>query len=248
MNLSRKALFAIEGIEVLACAAGGRMMRMLLLEDTEDVALAIAESFARRGDAVDHVITVADAVASLAVQDYDIVILDIQLPDGEGTQVLRHLRQSGRAVPVLMLTARSEVEMRIKTLDLGADDYMIKPFDLGELHARVRALARRGSVPRDTIMSYGDICFDPATLILTIAGHPVTLTRREYSLLDILLANRGRVVGKDHIFERMFSFNDDDVGMNTVETYVARLRRKLEGSSVSIRTLRGLGYQMVTHE
>ena len=126
-------------------------MRILLLEDTEDVAAAIAESFARRGDAVDHVATIADAVASLAVQDYDIAILDIQLPDGEGIQVLRHLRQSGRAVPVLMLTARAEIEMRIKTLDLGADDYMVKPFDLGELHARVRALGRRGAVARDAI-------------------------------------------------------------------------------------------------
>jgi DNA-binding response OmpR family regulator len=220
-------------------------MRILLLEDTEDVAAAIAESFARRGDAVDHVATIADAVASLAVQDYDIAILDIQLPDGEGIQVLRHLRQSGRAVPVLMLTARAEIEMRIKTLDLGADDYMVKPFDLGELHARVRALGRRGAVARDAIMTYGDLTYDPASHALIVAGQTVILTRREYSLLDILLANRGRVVGKDHIFERMFSFKDEDVGMNTVETYVARLRRKLDGSSVSIRTLRGLGYQMV---
>ena len=94
-------------------------------------------------------------------------------------------------------------------------------------------------------MTYGDLTYDPASHALTVAGQTVILTRREYSLLDILLANRGRVVGKDHIFERMFSFKDEDVGMNTVETYVARLRRKLDGSSVSIRTLRGLGYQMV---
>ncbi|MEO8242466.1 MAG: response regulator transcription factor [bacterium] len=220
-------------------------MRMLLVEDTEDVAAAVAESFARRGDAVDCVDTVADAVASLAVQDYDIAILDIELPDGEGTEVLRQLRKSGRAVPVLMLTARGKVEARISALDQGADDYMVKPFDLGELHARVRALARRTVPERAGVISYGDITFDPAARELTVSGVPVTLTRREYSLLEVLLVNRGRVVAKDHIFERMFAFNDAEVGLNTIETYVARLRRKIGDSRVSIRTLRGLGYQLV---
>ncbi|MBI1170112.1 response regulator [bacterium] len=220
-------------------------MRMLLVEDTEDVAAAVVESFARRGDAVDHVGTVADAVASLAVLEYDITILDIQLPDGEGTEILRILRQTGRAVPVLMLTARGEVDARIAALDQGADDYMVKPFDLGELHARVRALVRRNGTERAGIIAYGDITFDPAARELTVAGQPVTLTRREYSLLEVLLTNRGRVVAKDHIHDRMFSFNDEEVGLNSIETYVARLRRKIEGSHVTIRTLRGLGYQLV---
>lgn len=221
-------------------------MRMLLVEDTEDVATAVVESFGRRGDAVDCVGTVTDALASLAAQDYDIAILDIQLPDGEGTEVLRGLRRAGRAVPVLMLTARSEVEFRIATLDLGADDYMVKPFDLGELHARVRALVRRSGSERTSAMSYGDITYDSASQELTVAGKPVALTRREYSLIEILLSNRGRIVAKDHIHARMFSFNEEEVGLNTIETYVARLRRKIEGSCVTIRTLRGLGYQMVT--
>jgi two-component system response regulator TctD len=216
-----------------------------LVEDTEDVAAAVVESFARRGDAVDCAGSVADAVASLAVQDYDIVILDIQLPDGEGTEVLRNMRQSGRAVPVLMLTARGEVAARIAALDQGADDYMVKPFDLGELQARVRALARRTVPERGAQISYGDITFDPAARELTVAGVQVALTRREYSLLEVLLVNRGRVVAKDHIHERMFAFNDEDVGLNTIETYIARLRRKIEGSRVTIRTLRGLGYQLV---
>ncbi|MGV8984825.1 MAG: response regulator transcription factor [Cypionkella sp.] len=220
-------------------------MRMLLVEDTEDVAAAVVESFARRGDAVDLVGTVADAVASLAVQDYDIAILDVQLPDGEGTEVLRALRQAGRTVPVLMLTARGEIEARIAALDQGADDYMVKPFDLGELHARVRALVRRTGAERAGVISYSDITFDPAARELTVAGQPVALTRREYSLLEVLLTNRGRVVAKDHIHERMFSFNDEEVGLNSIETYVARLRRKIEGSRVTIRTLRGLGYQLV---
>jgi DNA-binding response OmpR family regulator len=223
-------------------------MRMLLVEDTEDLAIAIAESFARRGDAVDCAGTLADALAALRVQDYDIAILDIQLPDGEGTTLLRTLRQEGHSLPILMLTARGEVEMRIKTLDQGADDYMVKPFELGELHARVRALARRGHSVREVIQTYGDLRFDAARRELTAAGAPIALTRREYSLLEVLLSNAGRVVTKEHIYERMFSFNDEDVGMNTVETYVARLRRKICKSQVSIRTLRGLGYQMTTHE
>ncbi len=221
-------------------------MRMLLVEDTEDVAAAVVESFGRRGDAVDCVGTVADAVASLAVQEYDIAIVDIELPDGEGTQVLQVLRQSGCAVPVLMLTARGEVASRIAALDQGADDYMVKPFDLGELHARVRALVRRTVPERAVLITFSDITFDPTTRGLTVAGQPVALTRREYSLLEVLLMNRGRVVAKEHIHDRMFSFNDEEVGLNSIETYVARLRRKIDGSRVTIRTLRGLGYQMVS--
>lgn len=222
-------------------------MRLLLVEDTEDVAAAVVESFARRGDAVDCAGTVADADALLAVQDYDLAILDVQLPDGEGTDVLRAIRRAGRAMPVLMLTARGEVEARIAALDSGADDYIVKPFDLGELHARVRALARRTTSERGGTISYGDITFDPTSFELTVAGAPVMLTRREFSLLEVLMNNRGRVVGKDRIHDRMFSFSEEDVGLNSVETYVARLRRKLEGSRVAIRTLRGLGYQLVVN-
>jgi DNA-binding response OmpR family regulator len=118
-------------------------MRLLLVEDTEDVAEAVVASFARRGDAVDHVATVEDARDSIAVQDYDVAILDIGLPDGRGTEVLKALRAAGKATPVLMLTARSEVDDRVSALDGGADDYLVKPFDLRELQARVRALARR---------------------------------------------------------------------------------------------------------
>ncbi len=223
-------------------------MRMLLVEDTEDVATAVVESFGRRGDAVDCVGTVADALASLDVQSYDIAILDIQLPDGMGTDVLRAMRKAGRAIPVLMLTARGEVETRIATLDQGADDYMVKPFDLGELHARVRALVRRNGPELTASIACGDIIYDCAACELTVAGQSVTLTRREYSLLEILLTNRGRVVTKEHIHARMFSFNEEDVGLNTIETYIARLRRKIEGSRVSIRTLRGLGYQLVADD
>ncbi|TPE52457.1 response regulator transcription factor [Amaricoccus solimangrovi] len=220
-------------------------MRVLLLEDALDVAEAVEASFSRRGDAVDHAARVADALELIAVQDYDVAILDVGLPDGSGTDVLAALRAAASPTFVLMLTARSKVDDRVSALDEGADDYLVKPFDLRELHARVRALTRRAGESRAALIEFGDIVFDPAQCALSVQGVPVTLTRREFSLLEIMLANRGRVIPKERILDRMFSFNEEEVGVNAVETYVARLRRKLEGSSVSIRTLRGLGYQLV---
>ncbi len=136
-------------------------MRLLLVEDTEDVAEAIVLSFARRGDAVDHVTTVAQAADNIAVQEYDAVILDIALPDGSGTDVLRAIRAARLTTPVLMLTARSDVEDRIAALDGGADDYVVKPFDLRELGARVRALARRMTPERAGVIVFADLTFDP---------------------------------------------------------------------------------------
>lgn len=223
-------------------------MRLLLVEDTQDVADAVVASFVRRGDAIDHADCVRVARDSLAVQDYDVVILDINLPDGSGTEVLRGIRQSGSVTPVLMLTARGDVEDRVAALDIGADDYLVKPFDLRELEARVRALTRRSGPERAGLVEYGDLVFDPAGQTVTLSGAPLDLTRREVNLLETLLANRGRVVAKERIFERMFGFNDEEVGLNAVEIHVARLRRKLGGSRVAIRTLRGLGYQLLVDD
>lgn len=220
-------------------------MRILLLEDAMDVAEAIVGAFARRGDAVDHAATLADALDCIAVQDYDIAILDIGLPDGSGRDALAALRSARKATHVLMLTARAEVDDRISALDRGADDYLVKPFDLRELEARVRALVRRSSPDRGGLIEFQDLVFDPASCTLEIGGAPVALTRREFSLLEIMLVNRGRVIPKERILEQMYAFEDEQVGVNTVELYVARLRRKLEPSRVAIRTLRGLGYQLV---
>jgi two-component system response regulator TctD len=220
-------------------------MRLLLVEDAEDVAEAIAASFARRGDAVDHAATVAAAAEMLAVQDYDACILDLTLPDGSGLGLLKDIRAGRDATPVLILTARSTIEDRVSALDDGADDYLVKPFDLRELHARVRALARRKAGEGAGVIEYGDIVFDPSGCALSVHGTQVPLTRREFSLLEVMMANRGRVIAKERIFDKMFSFNEEEVGLNAVEIYVARVRRKLEGSRVSIRTLRGLGYQLV---
>jgi len=221
-------------------------VRILLVEDTMDVAEAVVVSFRRRGDAIDHAATVEAAQDSLAVQEYDVAILDIGLPDGSGTDVLRTLRAAHKATPVLMLTARSHIDDRVAALDGGADDYLVKPFDLRELEARVRALARRTGTDRAGTIAFGDLVFDPAGNIVEVAGQPLSLTRREMSLLEVMLSDRGRVIPKQRILERMFSFDDDEVGLNTVELYIARLRRKLSGSGVAIKTLRGLGYQLVT--
>lgn len=223
-------------------------MRLLLVEDTEDVADAIVASFQRRGDAIDHVASVEDAEDALAVQDYDVVVLDIGLPDGSGLDLLKSARSSGSRAPILMLTARSDVDDRVTALDKGADDYLVKPFDLRELHARVRAMLRRQDPDRSGIIKFGDIIFDPSGLTVEIVGEPISLTRREFSVLEILLANRERVVPKQKLFERMFSFGDEEVNVNAVELYVGRLRKKLAASRVSIKTLRGLGYQLVDGE
>ncbi len=220
-------------------------MRLLLVEDTEDVADAIVASFARRGDAVDHVMSVDEGKSAIAVQDYDVMILDIGLPDGSGTEILRFARDRGSRAPILMLTARAEIDDRVSALDMGADDYLVKPFDLRELQARVRAMLRRRDETRAGRIAFGDISFDPAGMRLEIGGREVALTRREFSLLEILLASRGRVVPKEQIHARMFAFNEEGVGVNAVELYIARLRKKLASSQVAIRTLRGLGYQLV---
>lgn len=230
----------------------GAAMRLLLVEDTEDVAEAIVASFQRRGDAIDCVGSVSTARDALAVNDYDVVILDINLPDGCGTEILRDLRRSRaarrRATPVLMLTARMAVEDRVDALDTGADDYLVKPFDLRELQARVRALGRRAGPDRSGVIEFGRLSVDPAGQVAACDGAPIALTRREYSLLEALMANRTRIMPKERLFERMFSMDEEEVGLNAIETYVARLRRKLEGSGVVIRTLRGLGYQLTLEE
>lgn len=225
-----------------------RGVRLLLVEDTEDVANAIVSSFGRHGHAVDHALTRAEAEDALAVQDYDLVILDIQLPDGSGMDVLRDLRGRKVATPVLMLTARLDVEDRVEALDIGADDYLMKPFDLRELEARVRALVRRNTGSSSGVLEYGDLTVDPAGRSASITGTALSLTRREFSLLEILVTNRGRVMPKESLYEKIFAFDAEDVGLNAIELYVGRLRRKLDTSRVSIRTLRGLGYQLVADE
>ncbi len=223
-------------------------MRILLVEDTADVADAIGRSLDRHGHAVDYAATRRGAEDALAVGAYDVIVLDWNLPDGSGVDVLSALRASGSKTPVLILTARLAIDDRVNALDLGADDYLTKPFDLRELEARVRALMRRTSGDRGGVVRYGALALDPASRSVTVNEKPLELTRREFSLLEALLANRERVMEKQRLFDRLFGFEDEDVGLNAIELYVGRVRRKLAGSGVSIKTLRGLGYQLLLDE
>ncbi|EAR51302.1 two-component system, regulatory protein [Oceanicola granulosus HTCC2516] len=218
-------------------------MRILIVEDSEDVAAAITAALGRAGMACDRAAGAREAQDYLAAETYDVVVLDIHLPDGDGRTILSDLRRAGSRTPVLMLTAELEVSSRVNALDAGADDYLVKPFDLRELEARVRVLGRRGDSAGSARISVGDLEFDQAARTVRIAGAAVALTRREVSLLGLLVARRDRIIAKEQILERLFSM-DEDVGLNTVELYVARLRKKLAASSVSIVTHRGLGYQL----
>jgi two-component system, OmpR family, response regulator TctD len=219
-------------------------MRILLVEDTLDVGEAIVARFERIGHTVDWEKdgSVADEV--LEVQAYDLLILDVNLPVLDGFTILKRLRQRKTKTPVLVLTARSQVDDRVDALDLGADDYLVKPFDYRELEARARALLRRSAGESTNQLVCGQVTIDRGSRAVAINGIPVDLTRRELTLLEILAARPGRIFGKDELVDQLFGF-DDEPSANAVEQYVARLRKKLAGSGAEIRTLRGLGYQIV---
>ncbi|MWB76593.1 response regulator [Pseudooceanicola sp. 216_PA32_1] len=219
-------------------------MRLLLVEDTADLAEAVAIRLGRSGIACDTAGSVAEAQAHLAVQAYDVILLDIDLPDGTGTGLLRKLRAGGLRTPVLMLTALFSVDDRVTALNLGADDYLVKPFDQRELEARIRALYRREQSQKGEEIRLGVLALDPAAQTVTLDGAALQMTRREMTLLELLMRNPGRVMSKERLFEGLYSFDDADVGLNAVELYIARLRKKLSGSGVRIETQRGLGYRL----
>lgn len=219
-------------------------MRILVVEDVVDVGEAIVASLERIGHTVDWQRNGSEADALLAAQDYDLVVLDVMLPEMDGFSVLKRLRQRRKATPVLVLTARSLVEDRVSALDLGADDYLVKPFDFRELEARVRALLRRKAGSATNVLEAGGIVLDQAGRHATLHGKPLELTRRELTLLEILVGRPGRVFGKDELMDQLFGF-EDEPSENAVEQYIGRLRRKIAGASAEIRTLRGLGYQLV---
>ncbi|NRP88491.1 Transcriptional regulatory protein QseB [Ensifer adhaerens] len=219
-------------------------MRVLIVEDTEDIAKAISIRLENAGHAVDLEANGADAIDLLNVQTYDLVILDLTLPGCDGLDVLRNIRSRRVKTPVLVLTARSEVNEKISALDLGADDYLTKPFDYGELEARARALMRRNDGLPDNSISFGPLVLDRKARVAAVDGEPLSLTRRELTVLEILASRPERIFSKEELVDQLFNF-DQDPSSNAVEQFVARVRRKLSGSSVEIRTLRGLGYQIV---
>lgn len=214
-------------------------MRLLLVEDTDDLAQTVLRFLRAEGHAVDHAPDAATAEAALAVADYACVILDLGLPDRSGLEVLKARRRAGDRTPVLIATARDQISDRIAGLDAGADDYVVKPFDLGELSARIRAHARRGQGLPETRLSVAGLEVDRAAARVRRDGAEIRLTAREWALFDALLGARGRVLSKSVLEDVLGSF-DAIIEGNAVEVYVSRLRGKL-GHGV-IETRRGQGY------
>ncbi|MEJ5990933.1 response regulator transcription factor [Ramlibacter sp. PS3R-8] len=217
-------------------------MRILLVEDDKVLADALSRVLVQSAHAVDSVSTGEEADQALAVTGYDLAILDIGLPGLSGLDVLQRIRARKMTLPVLMLTAFDTLEDRVRGLDLGADDYLAKPFDLPELEARVRALLRRGtnSTP---YLDHGLLRFDTVGRRVFYDRKPLDLSPRELAVLELLLMREGRVVSKEQMVNHLYGWGDE-VGANAIEVYVYRLRKKLEPLGCEIRTVRGMGYLM----
>ncbi|MCE9570218.1 MAG: response regulator [Rhodocyclales bacterium] len=214
-------------------------MRILLVEDDALLGDALQAGLKQAGHAVDWTRDGVSAETALATEEYAAVVLDLGLPRKDGLDVLRNLRARKRALPVLILTARDTVEDRIRGLDAGADDYLVKPFDLGELNARLRALLRRAGGRPAPVLAASGITLDPASRIVEYRGKPVELSSKEYALLQALMQQPGRALSRAQLEQHLYAWGDE-IGSNTVEVYIHHLRRKLDAEA--IRTLRGIGY------
>lgn len=216
-------------------------MRILVVEDDPVLANGLKVGLGLAGATVDLAETCADARAALETTAYDAVVLDVMLPDGSGLSVLQAMRSGKDRTPVLLLTALDEVPDRIAGLDTGADDYLGKPFDLDELAARVRAVARRGTGRAEPCLSAGGIVLDPSQLAATVGGTPVNLSRREFSVLSALMERPGTIRSKSEIEDRLYGWQEE-VESNAIEVHIHNLRAKVGRDA--IETVRGLGYRM----
>jgi len=217
-------------------------MRLLLVEDDPMIGENVRDGLAQEGHAVDWVRDGAAAEAAIAAEPYGAVLLDLGLPRRDGVEVLRGVRAARNDVPVLVITARDAVSDRVRGLDAGADDYLVKPFDLDELSARVRALARRAAGRSSARIEHGPICVDPAKREVRVHGRRVALSPREYALLEALLERPGAVLSRGQLEERLYGWGEE-VGSNAVEVHIHNLRRKL-GAGELIRNERGVGYSI----
>jgi len=218
-------------------------VRLLVVEDEARIAELLRCALARAGFVADTVATCADARATLAVSPYDAAILDLGLPDGDGLALIREARRSGNAIPILVLTARDAVEDRVNGLDVGADDYLIKPFAMTELIARTKALLRRPGGALGTLLKAGNIGFDTIGRDVSVAEVPLSLPRRETAILEHLMRRLGRVVPKTVLEEKLYGM-DDELESNAIPVHVHHLRHKLVegGATAEIHTVRGVGY------
>lgn len=222
---------------------GDPLSRILLVEDDEPLARGIVALLRDGGAAVDHVATGAAALEVLPLEPYSLVILDIGLPDQSGFDVLATLRRRGQKTPVLILTARDALQDRVRGLDIGADDYLLKPFEPAELEARVRALVRRSLGDPSPVVTVGTLSLDRSSGAVTVNDRPIALRRREAAVLGCLVAHAGKVVAKERLAAEVFDY-DDVVAPNALELYVGRLRKKLQPDGPQIKTLWGLGYML----
>jgi two-component system, OmpR family, response regulator len=220
-------------------------MHILVVEDDSVLADALTHSLRKVGYAVDCLGAGDQADHALATGEYDLVVLDLELPVLDGFGVLARLRKRKASVPVLILTARDSLNDRIRGLDLGGDDYLTKPFEMGELEARVRALIRRSQGTAENTIAIGRLVIDIKGRRALVDGAPIEVSARELAVLEILASRADRVVNKDTLMRSLYEW-DANVAPNAIEIYVHRLRKKLQGSDVSIRTIRGLGYLLET--
>jgi two-component system, OmpR family, response regulator len=216
-------------------------MRIFIVEDDLVLADGLKNSLIQSGYAVDLVNNGDSADQILSYQNFDLILLDLGLPKLSGFEILKRLRARKSLTPVLILTANDNVSDRVKGLDLGADDYLSKPFELAELEARIRALIRRGQTGGSALLTVGQLVLDTANHSATYNNSNLNLSARELAVLEILMSKTGKVVNKEQMLEKLCNF-DEDISDNALEVYLHRLRKKLEASTIKIRTIRGLGY------
>lgn len=216
-------------------------MRVLLVEDDQVLGDAVREHVASQGYGVDWMRRLDDAREALATVTYELVLLDLNLPDGRGLDLLRDMRRQGSAVPVIILTAQDQIAWRIEGLNSGADDYLVKPFDLSELSARVAAVARRYGGSPNPLLRLGDVDIDLARRFICVGGEPVDLTAREWAVVERLVRSPNATVAKSDIEDSLYEFGAE-IDSNAVEVYVSRLRKKLGRDT--IKTVRGAGYKV----
>ncbi|TBW33787.1 response regulator transcription factor [Siculibacillus lacustris] len=216
-------------------------MRILSIEDDPVLGQAVRDQIVADGHSADWVTRLADAESAIRTAVFDLVLLDLMLPDGRGLDFLKLLRSGGDVTPVIVLTARDQISDRIAALDAGADDYLVKPFDLAELSARIRAVGRRYSGNPNPLVTIGDLDVDLGGRTVHRAGRTVALTQREWSLFEAFVQRPNQLLSKAQLEERLYSF-ESEVESNTIEVYVGRLRKKL--GAAAIETVRGMGYRL----
>ena len=224
-------------------------MRILLCEDERDLSDALSAILKHNNYSVDQVYDGLEALDYLEASNYDVVILDIMMPKLDGVEVLRRLRASGSDIPVIMLTAKSQVEDKILGLDSGADDYLTKPFDSSELVARLRAITRRVSTALQSVLNLGNTQLDTASFALSTDRGSVTLTNKEFQMMEYFMLNAGNVISADSFMEKIWGY-DSDTEINVVWVYISYLRKKLAslGSNLKIKVSRNIGYSLVVDD